>query len=149
MEILNLKQDTPASSPVPNPAAPKNQITDLKAGVRNQNRINVFVDGDFSFSLDLAQVVDYHLKIGQTLTPQELADLKHASAYGKLYSRTLEWALMRPHSVKETRDHLRLKRFQKHADYTDDDIYDYYYFNVLIVTKYMAVFNLNESAYYL
>lgn len=116
MEIHNLNSATP------DPKTPQNQITDLKSGVRNPNRVNVFVDGEYSFSLDLTQVVDFHLKIGKVLTPAELKELKHASAYGKLYAKTLEWVLMRPHSVKETRDHLRLKRFQKRADYTDADI---------------------------
>ena len=100
----------------------ENRITDLKQGVKNPNRVNVFVDGKFSFSLDLSQIVDFHLKIGKTLTPTELVELKRASAYGKLYGRTLEWVLTRPRSIKETRDHLRLKRFQNHLDYTDDDI---------------------------
>ena len=100
----------------------ENKITDLKQGVKNPDRVNVFVDGKFSFSLDLSQVVDFHLKIGQTLTDQELKGLKHASEYGKLYGRTLEWVLTRPRSVRETRDHLRLKRFQKNLDYTDADI---------------------------
>ncbi len=100
----------------------ENKITDLKQGVKNPDRVNVFVDGKFSFSLDLSQVVDFHLKIGQTLTDQELKELKHASEYGKLYGRTLEWVLTRPRSIRETRDHLRLKRFQKKLDYTDADI---------------------------
>jgi len=98
------------------------QITGLKPGVKNPNRVNVFIDGVFSFSLDLSQVVDYHLKIDKILTSEELAELKHASSYGKLYGRTLEWVLTRPRSVKETRDHLREKRFAKHLDYTDTDI---------------------------
>ena len=124
MEIFNFKSAPEASLSASNPASksPKNQITDLKPGVRNQNRVNVFLDGEFSFSLDLTQVVDFHLRIGQTLTADELVNLKHASAYGKLYARTLEWVLTRPHSIKETRDHLREKRFQNHADYTDADI---------------------------
>ena len=70
----------------------------------------------------LSQVVDYHLKIGKIITPEELTELKRASEYGKLYGRTLEWVLARPRSVKETRDHLREKRFQKKLDYTDADI---------------------------
>lgn len=121
MEIYNLKSVVPDPKTSQKPE-PKKQITDLKSGVHNPNRINVFVDGEYSFSLDLPQVVDFHLKIGKTLTTEELEKLKRASAYGKLYAQTLEWVLMRPHSVKETRDHLRLKRFRKRADYTDDDI---------------------------
>lgn len=113
MKIVNLKanDDAPSSPSTPNPAKHtntprKNQITDLKSGVHDQNRVNVFIDGEFSFSLDLAQVVDYHLKIGKILTPAEIDELRHASAFGKLYAQTLEWVLARPRSVKETRDHL-------------------------------------------
>ena len=110
MGIINLKSDGDAELSTPScpssPTAAKNQITDLKSGVRDQNRVNVFVDGEFVFSLDLAQVVDYHLKIGKVLTAEELTELRHASAFGKLYSQTLEWVLMRPRSIRETRDHL-------------------------------------------
>ena len=70
MEIINLKSSDEETSSTPNPAnhaksAQEHRITDLKSGVHDQNRINVFVDGEFYFSLDLAQVVDYHLKIGK------------------------------------------------------------------------------------
>ena len=97
-------------------------ITDLKQGVHNPNRINVFLDHKFSFSLDLSQVVDFHLKIGKSLQPEDIEELMHASVYGKLYGNTLEWVLTRPRSLKETRDHLREKRFQKKLAYTDADI---------------------------
>ena len=107
--------------PSPEGSASKT-ITDLKQGVHNSNRVNVFVDHEFSFSLDLTQVVDFHLKIGKALMPEELAELKRASAYGKLYGGTLEWVLTRPRSVKETRDHLIKKRFQKKLDFADADI---------------------------
>jgi SOS response regulatory protein OraA/RecX len=33
-------------------------------------------------------------------------ELKKASEFGKLYQRTLEWVLMRPRSLRETRDYL-------------------------------------------
>ncbi|MBQ3261427.1 RecX family transcriptional regulator [Candidatus Saccharibacteria bacterium] len=85
------------------------KITDLKPAVHNQNRINVFLGSTFAFSLDISQVVDFHLKVGKTLTSKEIKDLEHASEFGKLYSRTLEWVLTRPRSVKETRDHLQKK----------------------------------------
>lgn len=113
MKIVNLKaSDDESSSPSTSKSTSrtntlkKNQITDLKSGVRDQNRVNVFIDGEFSFSLDLAQVVDYHLKIGKVLTPTEIDDLRHASTFGKLYAQTLEWALARPRSIRETHDHL-------------------------------------------
>ncbi|MBQ1528190.1 RecX family transcriptional regulator [Candidatus Saccharibacteria bacterium] len=126
MEIISLNSDATENLLAPTKPIKKpikeNKITDLKSGVHNQNRVNIFIDDEFAFSLDLTQVVDYHLKIGKILKPAEIEELKHASAYGKLYSRTFEWVLMRPRSIKETRDHLRLKRFQKRLDYSDADI---------------------------
>ena len=87
----------------------KNTITDLKQGVNNPNRVNVFVNGKFVFSLDVAQVVDFKLKVGQVLSEERLAELKKASDFGKLYQRTLEWVLIRPRSEKEVRDYLYRK----------------------------------------
>ncbi len=116
MEIINLKSGAPESSSAPIFKKPKNQVTDLKQGVHDENRINVFVDGEFSFSLELAQVVDYHIKIGKVLTNTEIKELKHASVFGKLYSQTLEWVLMRPRSIKETRDHLKQRMIKLEID---------------------------------
>lgn len=90
-------------------AGGKLEITDLKQGVKNPNRVNVFIDEEFALSLDVAQVVDFHLKIGLVLTPERLTELKKASEFGKLYQRALEWVLARPRSEKETRDYLRRK----------------------------------------
>lgn len=88
------------------------QITAIKPSLHDQNRVNVFVDGRYAFSLDLAQVVDLKIKLGRQVSEEELAEFKAASEFGKLYTSTLEWVLTRPHSVQETREHLnqRLKK---------------------------------------
>lgn len=85
------------------------KITDLRQGVKNPNRVNVFVDGKFSFSLDVSQVVDFHIKKGMEISAEQLEEYKNASEFGKLYQRTLEWVLLRPRSVRETRDYLYRK----------------------------------------
>lgn len=82
------------------------KITDLKQGVRNPNRVNVYVDSKFSFSLDISQVVDFGIKIGLEVSAEDLEEFKRASEFGKLYQRTLEWVLVRPRSVRETSDYL-------------------------------------------
>ena len=84
-------------------------ITNLKQGVKNPNRVNVFVNSKYALSLDVAQVVDFGVKVGFEISEDELAELKKASEYGKLYQRTLEWVLVRPRSVRETRDYLQRK----------------------------------------
>ena len=85
------------------------RITDFKQGVKNPNRVNVYVDGRFEFSLDVAQVVEYGLKIGMVLNKERLFELRQASEFGKMYQRTLEWVLLRPRSVRETRDYIARK----------------------------------------
>lgn len=85
------------------------KITNLKQGVKNPNRVNVFVNDKYSFSLDIAQVVDLGVKVGREITTDELVRFKRASEYGKLYQRTLEWVLVRPRSVREVQDYLGRK----------------------------------------
>jgi regulatory protein len=92
------------------------KITDLKQGVRNPDRVNVYVDGKFLFSVDVSQVVDLGVKVGLEISEDELTEFKRASEFGKLYQRALEWVLMRPHSEKECRDYLRRKIFERKLD---------------------------------
>lgn len=87
-------------------------ITKLVSGVRDANRVNVFLDGKFALSLDVAQVVELQIKVGQKVDAERLEVLRSASEFGKLYQRTLEWVLTRSHSIRETRDYLR-RRQQK------------------------------------
>lgn len=94
----------------------KHRITKLKQGVRDENRVNVFVDGKFVFSLDISQVVDFKLKVGQEISKEELSELEKASEFGKLYQRTLEWVLIRPRCERETYDYLKKKTFEKRLD---------------------------------
>ena len=94
----------------------KSIITDLKQGVKNPNRVNVFVDGKFSFSLDVSQVVDFHIKKGMEISVEQLDEYKKASEFGKLYQRALEWVLVRPRSVRETNDYLYKKVYEKKLD---------------------------------
>ncbi len=91
-------------------------ITDIRQAVKNENRVNVFVNGKYSFSLDISQVVDLHIKKGMVLCEAQLDEYKKASEFGKLYQRTLEWTLARPHSERETRDYLNKKIFEKKLD---------------------------------
>lgn len=88
-------------------------ITNLKPQIKNETRVNIFVDDKYSFSLDIAQVVDLGVKVGLELGDEKLAELKTASEFGKVYAMALEWSLTRPRSMRETRDYLRKKRLDK------------------------------------
>ncbi|MBR2725784.1 RecX family transcriptional regulator [Candidatus Saccharibacteria bacterium] len=87
-------------------------ISDLKSGVKNPNRVNVYVDGRYAFSLDVAQVVDLKIKSGLVITPEKKAEYEKASQYGKVYQRALEWALIRPRSKQELKEYLRRNKYK-------------------------------------
>ena len=92
------------------------KITELKQGVKNPNRVNVFVDGKYEFSLDVTQVVDFKIKVGMGISPEQLLEFKKASEFGKLYQRALEWVLVRPRSIREASDYLHKKIYEKKLD---------------------------------
>ena len=91
------------------------KITDLKQGVRNENRVNVYINGKYRLSLDIAQVVDLGVKVGLEITEERLAELKKASEFGKAYQRALEWVLVRPRSMWELRDYLQKHEMRNEA----------------------------------
>ena len=85
------------------------RITALKIQVRDKDRVNVFVDGKYRFSLDITQVAELGVKTGVEYTEEELTELENESQFGKLYTRSLEYALTRPRSQREMRDYLYRK----------------------------------------
>lgn len=85
------------------------RITALSAQQKDQNRVNVMVDGKYRLSLDVYQVADLGIRVGKEYTEQGLLELETESQFGKLYARALEYCLMRPHSSREVRDYLYRK----------------------------------------
>ena len=110
MEIHKLTDESPKNSNCDDKSSQKDEtvlkITAIKQGLKNPNRVNVFVNGDFAFSLSIAQVVDLGIRKGRVITADELAEYRQASEFGKLYQRTLEWVLVRPRAIRETKDYL-------------------------------------------
>ncbi len=135
MEIINLKNDAQCSDETMMcQLEPRNRggkekwqneglrITDIRQAVRSENRVNVFINGTYGFSLDVAQVVELKIKIGAKISAEKLEEYKKVSEYGKMYQRTLEWVLVRPRSVRETCDYLRKKVLERKmpAEFIDD-----------------------------
>lgn len=85
------------------------KITALKMQVRDKARVNVFVDGTYRFSLDINQIAELGVSTGKEYTEEELVKLEDESQFGKLYTRSLEYALTRPRSLREMRDYLYKK----------------------------------------
>lgn len=91
-------------------------ITAIKPAVRDTQRVNIFIDEKFSFSLTISQLLDTKLKVGSILSPEKKLELEDLSHFGKIYQRSLEYCLVRPRSIKEVRDYLERCRIKKEID---------------------------------
>jgi len=85
-------------------------ITAIKQQIKNPERVSIFVDGKYGFSLSLAELADARLTNNQELSPGEVKKFKQLSADGKLRQRALEWLLNRPHSAREFNDYMYRKK---------------------------------------
>lgn len=88
-------------------------ITSIKQQIKDPERVSIFVDGKYGFSLSLTELVNEKLKNKQEITEADLKRLKKISEDGKLKMRALSWLLMRPHSEREFRDYLRRKKAEQ------------------------------------
>ena len=86
------------------------KITSIKQQVKNPERASIFIDGKYSFSLSLSELVAEKLKISQELDEASQKRLKKLSEDGKLRARALEWVMNRPRSIREFRDYLFCKK---------------------------------------
>lgn len=82
------------------------KITGISVQARNPDRVNVSVDGAYRLSLDVYQLTELGIRVGNEYTEEGLAVLESESAYGKLYTKSLEYSMLRPHSAREMRDYL-------------------------------------------
>jgi regulatory protein len=86
------------------------KITALEQQVKNSQRVSVFVDNKYSFSLSLDELIRHKVKHNDELTAAEVKKFKKISEDGKLKARALEWLLNRPHSEREFKDYLYRKK---------------------------------------
>ena len=107
-------------------------ITALKLGSKNHHRVNIYIDGSFGFSV--AGVLATGLKVGQTLTDGQIADLTTRDEQERCYKRAVRLLHYRPRSERELRDYFNqnqiptgvqeavLERLQE-AGLVDDDAF--------------------------
>jgi regulatory protein len=91
------------------------KITKITTQKKNADRVSIFVDGVYSFSLSLNDLLKTKLKTNQDLSDSDLKKLKKISDDSKLKMRALEWLLIRPRSKKELIEYLRRKKIDPEA----------------------------------
>lgn len=83
------------------------KITALRFQKRNKDRVNVYIDGQFAFGL--AAIEAAHLRVGQTLSDDDVARLRVRDEVERAYERALNFLSYRPRSEAEVRRNLRKK----------------------------------------
>lgn len=80
-------------------------VTKLRFQTRNPERVNVYLDGAYAFSLPAVEAA--HLRLGQALTEAEIQELREQDALQRAYERALRLLSYRPRSEKEIRRYLQ------------------------------------------
>ncbi len=82
-------------------------ITALEAQKRNPQRVNVYLDGRYAFSL--AAIEAARLRRGQVLSDEDIEKLEERDSFEKAHDRALRFLSYRPRSEAEVRRYLRGK----------------------------------------
>jgi len=89
------------------------EVTALKQQKRRRDRANVYLDGEYAFSLQ--KIVAARLRIGQTLTAKEIQALQAEDATELAYERSLRYLSYRARSTEEVRRYLARKEVAPEA----------------------------------
>jgi len=82
------------------------EITGLKMGKSREKRVNVFLDGAFSFSLLADVAVKNGLKVGLELSDSEIDRLQGSDRYQRCFNAAVRYLGYRPRSESEVRQRL-------------------------------------------
>ncbi len=82
------------------------KITAITQQKKRKDRVSIYLDGVFSFGLDLETMMTHHLKVGMDLTDEDTARLLKMGEYALLYNKVLSLISRRPRTEKEVIDYL-------------------------------------------
>jgi regulatory protein len=85
------------------------RITALKVQKRNNQRVNVYLDGEFAFGL--ARIVAAWLHVGQELSPEKINELQSSDTYEVAHQQALRFISYRQRSIAEVRRNLEEHKF--------------------------------------
>lgn len=108
------------------------QITDIKTQQKNKNKLSIYIDNKYSFSLTIAQLSDEkNIRIGKVITDEEVSRLKKVSSLTNQYLKLINLIYVRPRSEYEIKSKLKQKKLDpdeidelinqlKEGDYIND-----------------------------
>jgi regulatory protein len=88
-------------------------ISALEIQKHNKERVSVFLEGEYAFSLTLIEAARLHK--GQTLSDTEIADLRAQDSIERAVDQAVRFLSYRPRSTSEIRDNLTRKQYPPEA----------------------------------
>jgi len=86
------------------------KVTALRAG-RSRQRVKVFLDGKFAFSLEAEVVVKEGLQVGQELSSSQIEALARSDHFYRCLNAAVHYLSYRPRSESEVRERLQRRGF--------------------------------------
>lgn len=91
----------------------EHRITALTAQKRNQQRVNVYLDGEFAFGL--SRIVAAWLQVGQVIGDDKIELLKAEDEREVAFQQAVRYLSYRPRSEAEVRQHLESQDLSEQA----------------------------------
>lgn len=110
------------------------KITQISAQQKNKDRCNIFIDGEYSFSVSTETVYKFYLKTGKEISEEEITAIKEDGERASALNRATEYLSKAYKTRKQVKDYLLKK------GYSDDAVY--YAVSRLTETGY-----INDSEY--
>lgn len=87
-----------------------NLITDIQAQKRNHNRVNIYLGGQYAFSLD--RMAAGWLTVGRHLSDEDISRLQDKDEYETALNRAMHFLSFRARSEQEMQTYLRNKGYE-------------------------------------
>ncbi len=85
-------------------------ITDIQAQQRNRNRVNIYLDGNYAFSLD--RMAAAWLTVGRKLSGEDITRLQTKDEFETALVRAMHFLSFRARSEQEMKTYLNKKGFE-------------------------------------
>lgn len=124
------------------------KITKVVPAAKTPGRYNIFIDNEYSFSLDEVQLVQSGLHSGLEIDGDQLAKWQGESDFGKNYIRAVDLISRRLRSEREIRDYARRKQWTSaNTERVIKRLYDHNYLNDLAFAKAFVSSRLGTNRY--
>lgn len=91
------------------------KITAIKQQVKRQDRLSLYIDGKYCFSLSQPELAKLGIRENQVISHKELADLRSEAIMDKAYDRSINYISIRPRSYYEIETYLQRKKYERNV----------------------------------